>query len=47
VKTLRPASTWRDRWPTVASTFRALPDPADHPTFAIAANNQRNEGPTK
>jgi F420H(2)-dependent quinone reductase len=33
--------------PTVASTFRALPDPADHPTFRIADDKQRNEGPTK
>jgi deazaflavin-dependent oxidoreductase (nitroreductase family) len=33
--------------PTVASTFRALPDPADHPTFHISGDDQRNEGPTK
>jgi hypothetical protein len=33
--------------PTVASTFRALPDPADHPTFRITDDDQRNEGPTK
>jgi hypothetical protein len=33
--------------PTVASTIRALPDPADHPTFRISGDDQRNEGPTK
>ena len=33
--------------PTVASTFRALPDPADHPTFRITCADQGNEGPTK
>jgi len=32
--------------PTVASTFRALPDPADHPTFRISGDDQRSEGPT-
>jgi len=33
--------------PTVASTFRALPDPADHPTFQITGDHQRSEGQTK
>jgi hypothetical protein len=33
--------------PTVASTFRALPDPADHPTFRISGDDRRNEGPPK
>jgi deazaflavin-dependent oxidoreductase (nitroreductase family) len=33
--------------PTVASTFRALPDPADHPTFRISGDDQPSEGPTK
>jgi hypothetical protein len=32
--------------PTVASTFRALPDPADHPTFCISSDHQRIKGPT-
>jgi F420H(2)-dependent quinone reductase len=33
--------------PTVASTFRALPDPADHPTFRTTSGYQRDEGPTQ
>ena len=27
--------------PTVAKTFRALPDPADHPTFRITGSRER------
>jgi hypothetical protein len=33
--------------PTVARTFRALPDPADHPTFRISGDHQRSEGQSK
>jgi hypothetical protein len=33
--------------PTVASTFRALPDPADHPTFRMTSDDDLNEGPTR
>jgi len=33
--------------PTVASTFRALPDPADHLTFRITGDYERDEGPTQ
>jgi hypothetical protein len=33
--------------PTVASTFRALPDPADHPTFRITGDDPPDEGPAK
>jgi hypothetical protein len=30
------------KMPTVASTLRALPDPADHPTFRITASRPAN-----
>ena len=33
--------------PTVVSTFRALPDPADHPTFRITVDDQPSEGHTR
>jgi deazaflavin-dependent oxidoreductase (nitroreductase family) len=33
--------------PTVASTFRALPDPADHPTFRIISGDTPGDGAAK
>jgi hypothetical protein len=30
---------WFGKMPTVAATLRALPDPADHPTFRITARD--------
>ncbi|MEW1826771.1 hypothetical protein [Streptomyces sp. NPDC088196] len=30
------------RFPTVAETFRPLPDPADHPTFRIVDSRRLN-----
>jgi hypothetical protein len=32
--------------PTVAGAFRALPDPADHPTFRISGAHEPTEGAT-
>ena len=31
----RRTGNWFGTFPTVAPTFRELPDPADHPTFRI------------
>jgi len=31
------------RFPTVAETFRQLPDPADHPTFRIVGSRRLSE----